>query len=247
MAELTRQFGDGLAGFFGSGSVQLVLRLAVAYVVAVWLAAAWWAFRDAHDRTTNPVVPYLAAGLVIAFTPLLFPLGLVLYRIARPAERLTEREEHELTRDALLAEAASVGTCPGCDRATAADWLVCPSCATRLARRCPACERSVSLDWVVCAWCATELQPAPGLVPESLGRSEGRQPVGVMDTLAAVSDSVASVSAAMSEAVANAVVGARSTADDERARVIKLDRPRRAVEPATGEVAATSEQTQLPA
>lgn len=222
MGELIRQFGDGLASFFSSGTIQLGLRIVLAYLVVVWLAAAFWVFRDSHARTTNPVAPYVAAALVLAFSPLLFPFGLVLYRIVRPAERLTEREDRELTRAALVADAAEVASCPGCGRTTAADWLVCPTCGTRLSRRCPTCERGVALDWAICAWCAAELQPEPGIVPETMPRvavgagmagadaTAGpirREPVGVMSALAAVSDSV---SAAVSEAVA-AVGGAQGT------------------------------------
>ena len=170
--DITGPVGDALNSFFSSEIVQLLGVAIFIYLSVVWLAAAFWAFRDMHDRTENPVLPYLAAGLIILFSPILFVFGVLVYRIVRPAERLGEVYERNLAEEALLAEVEAVKTCRGCDRRVDEDWIICPWCRTRLNRVCPNCERLVGLDWSLCAWCgkdferpATNAAVAPAPVP----------------------------------------------------------------------------------
>jgi RNA polymerase subunit RPABC4/transcription elongation factor Spt4 len=170
--DITGPIGDALNSFFSSEIVQLLGVAIFIYLSVVWLAAAFWAFRDMHDRTENPVLPYLAAGLIILFSPFLFVFGVLVYRIVRPAERLGEVYERNLAEEALLAEVEAVKTCRGCDRRVDEDWIICPWCRTRLNRVCPNCERLVGLDWSLCAWCgkdferpATNAAVAPAPVP----------------------------------------------------------------------------------
>jgi hypothetical protein len=63
--DLSGQLGSAVDSFFSSAIVQLVLYSVVLYLFIVWLAAAYWAFRDMHDRTENPVMPYVAAALIL--------------------------------------------------------------------------------------------------------------------------------------------------------------------------------------
>jgi hypothetical protein len=45
------------------------------------------------------------------------------------------------------------------------EWLICPTCRTRLLRVCPNCTRLVGLDWALCAWCGRDFErrePVPG-------------------------------------------------------------------------------------
>ena len=144
--------------FFSSAIVQFVLYSTVLYLFIVWLAAAYWAFRDMHDRTENPVLPYFAAALILVTTPFLFVLGVLVYRVVRPAERLGEVYERNLAEEALLAEVEAVKTCRGCDRRVDEEWIICPWCRTRLNRVCPNCERLVGLDWTLCAWCGKDFE-----------------------------------------------------------------------------------------
>ena len=58
-----------------------------AYIVVVWLATAYWAFRDMQTRSDNPILPYLAASLIILFTPVLFVFAALIYRLIRPHRR----------------------------------------------------------------------------------------------------------------------------------------------------------------
>ncbi len=172
--------GDLFSSFVNNAVVQMVLMLALGYLVVLWLAAAFWAFRDIHERTENPVLPYLAAGLIILFTPVFFVFGVIVYRIVRPAERLGEVYERNLAEEALLAEVEAIRTCRGCNRRVNEDWLICPTCRTRLNRVCPNCERLVGLDWTICAWCAKDFEApaaAPARVAAVPSPVEARQPM----------------------------------------------------------------------
>lgn len=149
---------DSIGSLFDNPFVQLAIQGIGVYFVVLWLAAAFWAFRDLQLRTANPVLPYLAAALVILFTPVFFPLAVIVYRIVRPAERIGEVSERELAEEALLAEVEAVRSCPTCHRRVHEEWLLCPSCRTRLNRVCPGCGRLVGLDWSLCAWCGRDFE-----------------------------------------------------------------------------------------
>ena len=169
-SDLTGQLGSAFGAFFSSTIVQMLLTSFILYLFVVWLAAAFWAFRDMHERSENPVLPYAAAGLIILCTPFLFVLGVVVYRVIRPSERLGEVYERNLAEEALLAEVEAIRTCRNCDRRVDAEWVICPWCRTRLNRVCPNCERLVGLDWTICAWCGKDFErqavpAASGTVP----------------------------------------------------------------------------------
>jgi RNA polymerase subunit RPABC4/transcription elongation factor Spt4 len=157
-SDLSGQLGSVFDSFFSSAIVQLVLYSIVIYLFVVWLAAAYWAFRDMHDRTENPALPYVAAAIILVATPFLFVLGVVVYRVIRPAERLGEVYERNLAEEALLAEVEAIKTCRGCDRRVDDEWIICPWCRSRLNRVCPNCERLVGLDWTLCAWCGKDFE-----------------------------------------------------------------------------------------
>lgn len=160
-SDLTGQVGNAFNAFLASTIVQLFVTSVILYLFVVWLAAAYWAFRDMHERSENPVLPYLAAGLIILCTPFLFVLGVVVYRVIRPSERLGEVYERNLAEEALLAEVEALKTCRNCDRRVDAEWIICPWCRTRLNRVCPNCDKLVGLDWTICAWCGKDFERAP--------------------------------------------------------------------------------------
>jgi RNA polymerase subunit RPABC4/transcription elongation factor Spt4 len=128
-----------------------------------------------HDRTENAVLPYVAAALILAPTPFLFVLGVIIYRVIRPAERLGEVYERNLAEEALLAEVEAVKTCRNCDRRVNEEWIICPWCRTRLNRVCPNCEKLVGLDWTLCAWCGKDFErPATAQLPAgAMARPQG--------------------------------------------------------------------------
>jgi RNA polymerase subunit RPABC4/transcription elongation factor Spt4 len=178
---------QAIGDFFDNPIIQLALRAVAIYIVVLWLASAYWAFRDLQHRTNNPVLPYVAATLIVLFTPVFFLLGVIIYKLVRPAERIGEVSERQLAEEALLAEVESIRNCPTCHRRVHEEWIICPTCRTRLNRVCPNCGKLVGLDWSLCAWCGKDferreaaavgaLPPAPAqaaIAPQASARSAG--------------------------------------------------------------------------
>jgi RNA polymerase subunit RPABC4/transcription elongation factor Spt4 len=150
--------GGAMGAFFANSIVQMTLYALFAYMILLWIVAAYWAYRDMRDRTENPVLPFLATALVILFLPFFFPFGVMIYRVVRPPERLGDVYERNLAQEALLSEVEAVKTCRNCDRRIDPEWIICPWCRTRLHRVCPNCERLVGLDWSLCAWCGKDFE-----------------------------------------------------------------------------------------
>jgi RNA polymerase subunit RPABC4/transcription elongation factor Spt4 len=158
MQDILNTIGDTIGGIFRNPIVQLTIQATAVYFVILWLAAAYWAFRDMQLRTENPVLPYVGAALIVLFTPVLFPFGIIVYRIVRPQEKIGEVYERNLAEEALLAEVETIRTCPSCTRRVHEDWIICPTCRTRLNRVCANCGRLVGLDWSLCAWCGRDFE-----------------------------------------------------------------------------------------
>lgn len=158
MEDIFDTIAETIGGFFANPIIQAGLQASAIYVVILWFAAAYWAYRDMQLRTENPLLPYFAATLVILFTPLLFPFGVVVYRIIRPQERIGEVYERNLAEEALLAEVEAIKSCPGCARRVHDEWIICPTCRTRLNRVCPNCGKLVGLEWSLCAWCGKDFE-----------------------------------------------------------------------------------------
>ena len=88
MDQIIGEIGKALGGFFSSAPVQFGLRAIAVYLIILWLAGAYWAFRDMQQRTENPILPYVAASFIIIFTPIFFPLAIFVYKIIRPHEKI---------------------------------------------------------------------------------------------------------------------------------------------------------------
>ncbi len=58
MDQILGEIGKALAGFFGSPVVQFVLFSILVYLVVLWLASAYWVFRDMQQRTENAILPH---------------------------------------------------------------------------------------------------------------------------------------------------------------------------------------------
>jgi RNA polymerase subunit RPABC4/transcription elongation factor Spt4 len=160
MDQILSTIEGAVNGFLSNPYVQLAGRAILLYLVVLWLASAYWAYRDLQSRTANPIAPYLAAVFIILFTPFLFVFGILLYRLIRPQETVEEANERALAQEAMLRE-MQTQHCQTCGRRVEADWLVCPYCSGRLRTLCPVCNRIYELDWQVCAWC--------GVDPRALG------------------------------------------------------------------------------
>lgn len=160
-------FGEleaSLTGLFESQIFQIGVRVLVIYIGLIWLASAYWAYRDMRLRSASAITPYVAAATIIVFTPIFFLFGLLVYRIVRPKETIAEVNERALAEEAMLAEVASHAHCANCSRPVHEDWIICPTCRNRLRRVCPNCEHLIELDWTLCAWCGKDFEraDAPG-------------------------------------------------------------------------------------
>jgi RNA polymerase subunit RPABC4/transcription elongation factor Spt4 len=156
--------GDAIGSFFALPIVQLGLKAIGVYIVIVWLAAAFWAFRDMQLRTANPILPYVAAAFIVGFTPVLFVFAVLVYKIIRPQERLGEAYERGLAEEALIAEIDAIEHCATCGRKVHDEWILCPTCRTRLKRVCPNCNRLVGFEWSLCAWCGRDFERPVGAI-----------------------------------------------------------------------------------
>ena len=174
------EIGKALAGFFGSPVVQFVIYSIAVYLVVLWLASAYWVFRDMQQRTENAILPYAAASLVIVFLPV-FPLAIFVYKIIRPHEKIGEVYERNLAEEALLAEVEAIHSCPTCARRVNDEWIICPTCRTRLNRVCPNCSRLVGLDWSLCAWCGKDFERPAAAIASSAGRPAPISPLPAGD------------------------------------------------------------------
>jgi Double zinc ribbon len=146
---------DAVANFFSDPVVGLVVRLVIAYIVLIWLAAALWAFLDMRRRSSSLIAAYGSATLVILATPVLFPAAILVHTVLRPDELASERDLNDLRHTAFSLETEP--RCEGCHRRVEADWLICPYCRRQLAHRCQTCGATVGLDWTACGWCAADL------------------------------------------------------------------------------------------
>src|SRR3990170_3825194 len=156
--QLLETLGSEIGKFLDAPLVRLTIQAVAFYVVLLWAATAYWAYRDLQTRTTNPVAPYLAAALIILFTPLLFFFGVIIYRIVRPADTVAEANERALAEEAMMVEIEAQPHCANCSRQVHEDWIICPTCRNRLRRVCPNCSRLVELDWSLCAWCGKDFE-----------------------------------------------------------------------------------------
>ncbi len=137
--------------FANSPVTQLTIRLVGLYVLALYLASIFWTVRDAQHRMENPIFPYVWG--LIALLPF---LGVFLYLVVRPRETLAEAYERQLAEESLLAEAESRTVCATCHERVQDDWLLCPSCRTRLKRICPSCGKHIKPEWNICPFCTKD-------------------------------------------------------------------------------------------
>lgn len=210
MEEILKGVGEGIGTILNDPTVQTIFRATVLYVGLIWLAAAYWAYRDLRQRTTNPLMPYAAAAAIILFTPIFFPAAVFLYRIVRPPETVSEANERALAEEAMLVEVEKQHHCGACKRPIEADWLVCPHCRTRLRRICSSCGRLVEADWSLCAYCGKDFERPdfarqPARLPERATPALGKAPSALTDGAAAVTDGASATPTPMRAARSQAV------------------------------------------
>jgi len=137
----------------------LLLAAAAAFIAALWLSLAIWTARDIGKRSRDVLSRILAVLVVV----LLFIPGLLLYLILRPSTKLEDEYLQTLEEEALLQNIEDAVTCPGCGRRIQTDWVLCPTCHTKLKKPCLNCGKLMELPWNLCPFCAA---PAPGYMED---------------------------------------------------------------------------------
>jgi hypothetical protein len=141
-----------LAQVFDSPDWTLLRNLAIAFVVILWLATAFWTFKDARRRIGDPWLVALATvlGFVLPF------VGPVIYMFFRPPEYLQDVHERDLEIKAMEQRLQELDRrCPVCRARVELSYLVCPVCTTRLKQSCGVCGQPLDALWQVCPHCAT--------------------------------------------------------------------------------------------
>ena len=162
-----------LAQTFDSPDWTLLRNVGLALLVVLWLATAYWTFKDARRRIEDPWLVALATlvGLVPPF------LGPIIYLFFRPPEYLQDVRERDLEIKAMEERLSQIDLrCPVCRARVESSFIVCPVCTTRLRQACPSCGQPLESLWQVCPYCATEIVPGlPALEDLSTRRRRSQQ------------------------------------------------------------------------
>jgi hypothetical protein len=133
---------DGIRNFFESGTFTALLKLAGFFVIVLWLALAFWTYKDAKRRIGDPFV------------------GAMVYAILRPPEYLEDVRERELEIRAMERRLGADPRCPFCRQQIESSFLVCPHCTNRLKSSCRRCRSPLEQQWQICPYCETPVQGA---------------------------------------------------------------------------------------
>lgn len=136
--------------------LALGLVAAGGYVALLWIATAYFVWRDARRRSES--ILFQLVALVLGFLPPF--LGPLIYLVIRPPRTLDEERAIALEEQTFLGADTvdeSMRPCPSCGRDIEVDFIVCPYCMTQFARRCHQCDRILRLGWAVCPFCAEEV------------------------------------------------------------------------------------------
>ena len=164
-----------LAQTFDSPDWTLLRNVGLALLVVLWLATAYWTFKDARRRIEDPWLVALAAlvGLVPPF------LGPIIYLFFRPPEYLQDVRERDLEIKAMEERLSQIDLrCPVCRARVESSFIVCPVCTTRLRQACPSCGQPLESLWQVCPYCATEITPGLPALDDVTSRRRTRRRAG---------------------------------------------------------------------
>jgi Double zinc ribbon len=144
-------FGS-LHDLLNSRGFEVATNLTLFLTVVFWFGLAYWVYRDARRRIGDPLLIATAAalGLTVPY------LGPVIYLLFRPPETLADVDERATE---ILALEHRLGRrapqCPTCRGGIEVDFLVCPTCTTRLKQACTECSSPLEAAWRMCPYCGT--------------------------------------------------------------------------------------------
>lgn len=175
---------DILGDVLADPTVTAIGGAIAAAFVALWLAAAWWAYTDAARRTDSMPAALIVAAWIVVSTPFLVPLSLAVYALARPQHTAAEHRTRRLAAELVdaLDEIAPPG-CRSCGTTVEPAWLRCPACTTWLALPCARCGEWSDRSLAACPFCGGEergaaavetLEPAAALGRPRRGRRAPR-------------------------------------------------------------------------
>jgi hypothetical protein len=107
--------------FFKSPTWHFITLMFYFFLVVLWIACAYWVFKDARRRIDDKIVLAVAVLTGIVFGP----IGLIVYAIVRPAETLADRKEHELEVAMMEQRIGEEERCSFCKTPVREDYLVC--------------------------------------------------------------------------------------------------------------------------
>ncbi|MGA7435560.1 MAG: zinc ribbon domain-containing protein [Solirubrobacterales bacterium] len=154
-------------------ALNLVVTLAIFFIVALWLALIVFTFTDARRRIADPFL----VGCATAAS--LFPfVGTIIYTVLRPPEFLEDIAERdtEMRASEVRLRHMEEHSCHKCGFPTETDFRRCPSCRTRLKEECPSCSKPVGLNWKLCPYCETALVAPPKRSSRSSSKQSGTSP-----------------------------------------------------------------------
>jgi hypothetical protein len=142
--------------FFSSPAWQFLVYMFYFALIAVWLAGAFWVFKDARRRIDDKIVVAVCVAAALVFGPIAW----IVYAIARPSEYIDDRRVRELDLQMMEQRLRDDSRCSFCKTPGRDDYLLCPSCGRRLRSQCPSCRRPLDPNWRVCPYCETDVHPS---------------------------------------------------------------------------------------
>src|SRR5580692_6695678 len=135
--------------YFGieSSGLNLVIDLLILFVAVLYLSLIYWTYADARRRIFDPML--VGCATVASLFPF---VGTIVYLILRPPEYLEDLRERELEMQAAEARLSQLSylACQNCGREVEKDFLICPTCHSRLRDPCAHCQRPLEMYWSVC-------------------------------------------------------------------------------------------------
>ena len=143
---------QGVRDFFDSQIWDVIKNVAIFFLVAFWLATAYWVYKDARRRIEDPWLIAIAVALGV-FPPFFGPI-IYLCSSGRPNTSTTygsasSRSRRWRTR--LVARSAARSAAPSSTRAISH----ARSARRKLKDSCRRCHQSLEPLWQICPYCET--------------------------------------------------------------------------------------------